>query len=64
VNLIDGQASEARYEMLRVFVPHFPGPAYGVAPPVIGRHFLPLSDACPDASQICKSVLFGMGTPD
>jgi len=31
---------------------------------VITRHFLSLSDIFPDASQICKSVVFCLATPD
>jgi hypothetical protein len=31
---------------------------------LVRRHFLPLPDVCPNASQICKLVLFGSVTPD
>jgi len=38
---------------------HCPGTLYGVAAHVVTWYFPSLSDACPNASQICK-----LGTPD
>jgi hypothetical protein len=50
--------------MLPVFIQHCPGTHYGMVAHVVARHFLSFSDAFPHASQIRKSVLFGLGAPD
>jgi hypothetical protein len=40
-----------------------PGTPYVMSVHVVSRHFMSLSDTCPNASQIFKSVLIGSGTP-
>jgi hypothetical protein len=64
VNFFGLQTCECFSEMLRVIFGHCPGTLYGVAFRVVARRFLCLSDACANASQICKPVMIVSDTPD
>jgi hypothetical protein len=48
-------------ETLEVFAGHYPGTPHGMTAHDVARHFLSLSDTCPNTSQIWESLLFGLG---
>jgi hypothetical protein len=61
-NLISKLTSRSSSKLLHVLICYCSGTLlYGMAAHV-ARHFQCLSDTCPNASHICKLVLFGSGT--
>jgi hypothetical protein len=64
VNLLHEQTCGGLSEVLCMFIWQCPGIPYSMAAHVVARHFLSNMLASLHHRSICKSVLFGLGTPD
>jgi hypothetical protein len=64
LNLLGKETCKGCSDMFCVYIWHCLGSPYSIGTRSVAMHCVPLSDACLNASQICKSALLDLGTPD